>query len=143
MVFVNNSINKMLYIIIGLPGSGKTHLLHSFGDHSKNHINIFDDCLSNIWNGKLFDAIKRNDVVVADPRFCDINIYTRFVNDISSFVDQSNIQIILFENNPKQCKMNISNPKRHIDIDNYSKIYDLNNYSRILNKIEYKTVFKN
>ena len=125
----------MNIVIIGLPGSGKTHLSKTFPDHI-----IFDDFISTLFDGKLQKYIK-NDVPVCinDPRLCDINIYNKY--------DFSNFKLILFENNYEQCLENIklrNNPRVEISLKHLNEKYDLNNYSNYqlvpVYKLNYKPI---
>lgn len=126
----------MLHIVIGLPGSGKTYFCNKFVNYD-----IYDDCLQNLWNGKLFDSLKKkNNVIVSDPRFCDLNVFNNFLNRIEKY--KLDIHLTFFKNNPEQCKKNISNSKKYIDIDNLSQVYNINNYLSLSTKIDTINVFE-
>lgn len=121
----------MNIVIIGLPGSGKTHYMNNY----PNHLG-FDDFLSTMYTGHLARAIKDMEpLVINDPRLCDNIVFSRYI----SLLPKENTTLVLFENNPEACHKNVdarNKPLRdrelkglHRDIDQLSKIYDLNNYT--------------
>jgi hypothetical protein len=113
-------------IIIGLPGSGKTYLMEQFVMHKK-----YDDFIPSLCDGNLLtDLALGHKVCICDPRLCDYDHFKRYIT--GSF-NPSDTRLILFENDPRQCKTNceIYKPGRGLDlfIDIYSNKYDLSNYT--------------
>ena len=128
-----------LIIIIGLPGSGKTTY---YEEHLKTHGFIFfDDFISSIFNGKMMKAIETgiDDICITDPRLCNHEIFKKVMKDIESYIDKSNIELVLFENDKNKCLINASkrinkNVNRTIEFN--SRIYNLDNYKDYDCKIE-------
>lgn len=115
-------------IVVGLCGSGKSHLLK---EYSKTHA-IHDDFVSNFCSGKLISDLNLGKrVCVADPRLCDYNIFEDYILGV---FDMSEVHIILFENDTEKCVNNIGerkNPSWWVStILKLSKLYDLSNYSQ-------------
>lgn len=125
-----------LIIIIGLPGSGKTYIMNKL-----NNFIIFDDFIQSFYDGNLIDLIKAgNKVCITDPRLCLPNIFNIYIKKILKYITIKQIFIILFENNPKQCLINIKhrNDNRRLVADtiiNYSKYYNLTHYINFRHKI--------
>lgn len=140
LIFKNIKLNIMgkikLIIIIGLPGSGKSFLMNKLNDYI-----LFDDFIDYFFNGKLIENIKSNNkVCISDPRLCIPEIFDRYMKKILKYVSKSNIFIIIFENNPRQCLINIQHTKqkkRNIEntIIQYSKYYDINHYKNFKHMI--------
>jgi RNase adaptor protein for sRNA GlmZ degradation len=127
-VFMLLSGMTQIIIIIGLPGSGKTYLSKSY---EQDDFLIFDDFLSNFYDGVLINFIKnKKKVVLNDPRLCNIKNFERIVNIIKQHTEQ--FKLILFKNDQENCIKNVKSRNHHErfinDIINYSKVYDLDNY---------------
>lgn len=122
-----------LVIIIGLPGSGKSHLCREL--QQKNY-KIHDDFISNFYDGKAVVDMKEiargRSVCLADPRLCIWEIFCSYIDKILSIVDRACIKIILFENDPYYCILNVHKRgynKNIIDkILKYSHHYYLHRY---------------
>lgn len=116
-----------MLIIIGLAGSGKTTYFHKY---LSNKYKLFDDFISNFFNGEIIENINE-DICLIDPRLCDYEIFKKIMNEIETYIDRTQINLILFENNPDRCLINSQMRKnKNVDkmINIYSKKYDLNNY---------------
>ena len=115
----------MLKIIIGLPCSGKTYLSKEF---QKNGYVIYDDFITNFYNGQLLNDNSEK-ICINDPRLCNYQTFLKFIE----YFQNKKIELILFENNPDQCLINLKKRKDgRKGVDNsiifLSKKYDLNNY---------------
>ena len=136
-----------IVVVIGLPCSGKSHLLKDF---EKEGFIIHDDFISQFYNGKLLQDllvnINTHKVCVADPRLCMLPIFTKFIEQIKEIT--SDIHLILYENNPSACLNNLKNRddglrrlththKKGIDnnIREFSNKYDLTNYKNYSHEI--------
>lgn len=113
-------------IVIGLPGSGKSHLLEKFKEQGYE---IYDDFISSFYDCKLISETGK--MCIADPRLCD---YNNFLHYIKFFANRK-IHLTLFENEPSQCLTNIqtreaNGDNRDItrDLNLFTKMYDLKNY---------------
>lgn len=105
-------------IIVGLPGSGKTHLAESLkrNDHTKNTV-VFDDpaiidipeCNAAVREGK--------NVIMTHPNFCrpaDLLVAT------STFESWgATVSVIYFENNPDACLANVERRNDGRKVRNY------------------------
>lgn len=112
----------MITIIIGLPGSGKSHLIQN----SYSHCFVLDDC-----NGDEFDKQrildnKHKDIVICHPAFCDKNILNGLIGWLDSH-GLSDREFIYYTNNPEQCLINAST-RLYKNVNHYikqlSKIYE-------------------
>lgn len=99
---------KQVVIIIGLPGSGKSHYaVKTFPQHT-----IHDDFLRHFYNGLALEQITKNEkVCLIDPR---LSVFTNIINRIIATTDISNIKVILFENSPEMCLTNINYRENHM-----------------------------
>jgi len=114
-------------VIIGLPGSGKTTLMKRYKFHT-----CFDDFVSTLYNGDMFQALEHGLVCVCDPRLCNYELFQRY---IELYFDKSNTKLILFENKPDICIHNIEmrnkkepRPGLIKTIEYLASIYDINKY---------------
>ncbi len=132
-------VEPQIIIVIGLPGSGKTFFCKNF--NHENLYAVFDDFISDFYNGKLLDYITSGQkVIINDPRLCIKSIFIKYISIFESYVNSDQINLILFENNPKQCITNVKirNDRRNNIIESiteYSKKYLLENYTRLDYKI--------
>ena len=134
-----------LILIIGLPGSGKSHLMNGrFSD--KKTYQPFDDVnkeavlnenyliYSQNYPKIIADIIKATkNIVISDISFCDYKKYEHAIKILKWWIektgDKYKIINLIFENNTKKAKENIKeNIKRNVDnrlraIDDFSKIY--------------------
>lgn len=118
-----------LLIIIGLPGSGKTTYAHN---QLESYL-IFDDCLTHFYNGKAMMAIEFGlDACLIDPRFCDFNVFKRYLKRILKIIDKEQIKLILYQNQPEICLNNIADRSDYDTLKptllTLSAVYDLDNY---------------
>ncbi len=118
-----------IVIIIGLCGSGKSTLSTKY---QKDYI-ICDDFISKFYNGQtMARIIEGKRVCLIDPRLSIFTIFEKYIKIIEKHVCRNNIQLILFENDPQQCLINITHrpklPKIEETIIKYSEKYLLTNY---------------
>jgi len=107
-----------LIIIIGLPGSGKSHYIKNlvaYGEIEKEH--VYDDFHANAHNNSsevtasqhfipLIESLKNDkNCLVSDIVFCKNERMEALKNTI---VELCEIELHCFENNPMQCKKNIA-----------------------------------
>lgn len=85
-----------IYLLIGLPGSGKTTWL-------KNAIGIVFDDISQMKNGlsdlqKAIEDNKKKDIFIADVNFCNLDTLQLAMYKIQSFSkDTINFKYVIFE----------------------------------------------
>jgi len=119
----------MLIIIIGLPGSGKTHY---YNEKYKDNYIFYDDFISNFFNGLLIKEIQRKkNICIADPRLCNYELFIKYMKCFEEILDKKEIKLILFKNDKEQCIFNANkrnNKNVNDTIINYNKIYNLDNY---------------
>lgn len=111
-----------IILIVGLPGSGKTHLANTLSNESR----IFDDITS-------IDDLPSNDnFVIVDVNFCDSNILKKAIDILSDKFKYHTIDIMYFENDPVKCRANVEYRKLHQNdtrnvegtIKRFEKIYN-------------------
>lgn len=127
---------RQLFIIVGLPGSGKTKLCQEFG----NEFKIYDDFLDNIFDGQLINDIELGkNLCITDPRLTQKKSFDLVMNSILNIIDKKHFKLIVYENNPQQAIKNIRKRNNYErlkkDIKNMSKYYDLQNYKKYNPKI--------
>jgi GTPase SAR1 family protein len=114
----------MIIIVIGLPCSGKTTFLNSLKGYE-----IFDDFLSNMYDGMLLDALEsKKNVCVADPRLCNFDTFKKHVNIFETY---GKVLLILFENKLEKCLKNLkSRGGKDIskEIAYFHKLYNVYRY---------------
>lgn len=118
-----------LIIIIGLPCSGKTtYAVNMYADYI-----YYDDFITRFVDYKLMnDIINGKKVCISDPRLCIKSTFDKYMEIFQSYVNKSDIKLILYENNPNQCLINdvfrhqtsIRTKNVNIAIIEFSKKYD-------------------
>jgi hypothetical protein len=121
---------KQITIIIGLPGSGKSHLLEK--EFSDQKYTVVDDPMQSSDIPSDFPE----HLVIADCRLCRDSIMTAFHNFIEKKFGDVQINKIYFENNPEQCLRNVAyrNDGRlvHATIEHMSKTYHVPDDARVI-----------
>jgi hypothetical protein len=117
----------MLYIIIGLPASGKTTYYHN-ELNELSHLKFYDDFITTFFDNELIEDLEAGiDLCITDPRLCDINRFRDYMKLFNNYVKKEDIKLIIFKNNPENCLLNAGkrNKKRvEKTIEMYSKIYN-------------------
>lgn len=133
-------MNKTLIIVIGLPGSGKTHLCQQL--HDDHDYAIFDDFITYFFNNELVQHLQKgHKTCINDPRLCNPITFDKYINIFKQIIDLDQIHIVLFENNPESCIKNVIHRNKYIDqftknIWFYTRFYDLHNYQQYNHTIE-------
>lgn len=107
-------MNKKLIIVIGLPASGKTHLLRCWKtknivgwtceDFHANARNNSTEVVDSIFLEPLIKQLNQGvSCAVADIAFCDLTRLQFFKDYIISRVPNVNIEHYYFENNKQAC----------------------------------------
>jgi len=88
-----------LTLIIGLPGSGKTHLANYL---AKENTIILDDIKS---QDQLLET--DNDIIITDPNFCKTDVLNNALIILQKKYPKHIIKKIFFENDRVKCLNNI------------------------------------
>jgi len=153
-------MNNELIIIVGLPGSGKTHKRkNEFSDSTKYR--VFDDvknkavlgCGDFPYSQHYPDIINEmrastKHIVISDIDFCNYQSYKRIRDILDWWINEKkyrySIKLIVFENAPDKCRNNVakqigkdekSKKNRKAMINRYSPIYDPIKYVENSNEI--------
>lgn len=131
-----NFNDYLLILVIGLSRSGKT-------TYCKNNIKshkLYDDFIPSFYEGKIIkDLICKRKIVLNDPRLCNFNIFTQYMNIFEKYVSKNDILLVLFENDKDKCIQNINKNKLNVknNVENNiiynSKSYNTNNYTNYNN----------
>jgi hypothetical protein len=109
-----------LYIVIGLPGSGKSYFLNNlikkgivdstcvYDDYHANAIQNSPSPKDSRHYNKLIDNLNgRKNCAVADIAFCSEPRLNEFIKTINEIMKNVDINRVYFDNNPYSCKENI------------------------------------
>lgn len=100
------SDNPQLIVVIGLPGSGKTTFCR-YMEKEHGYI-VFDDFISDYFSKSgLSGNLDKEKICVCDPRLCMKGMFDYYMGLIQRFINKDKIKLILFDNNPEQCLINI------------------------------------
>lgn len=98
-----------LHLIVGLPGSGKTHLLEQLALQLTNAL-ILDDPRTpaelEIFIAKV-QAESPTHIVIADPCLCEARNRKAALDKLVARLGVTAVNWIFFENNPNQCMKNV------------------------------------
>lgn len=103
-------MKRKITLIIGLPASGKSHLLNSMSADVK-----IDDPKIDV----IFPEFKEH-MIIADSAFCNDHTLQNAIKLLNSKYENIEMTFIYFENNPVQCLINAKNRTNKI-VDNYIK----------------------
>jgi len=115
---IDKCTHKRLFVIVGLPGSGKTTLTEEMKKFLHNPV-IFDDASLDIDFLKKLKDLNTNeitDIVITDPYLCleDNQILARA--KLGNILKDFHQQWIYFENNPEQAKINSDERNKNSDV---------------------------
>jgi hypothetical protein len=137
-----------LTVIVGLPGSGKSHYMHQHGAScqgvcAEDYMADSRDNSSELRHSRHHDALIRalrdgKDCMIADIEFCRLEKQDKLTSLIAAHVPGAAITWICFENDPVQSKLNAERRGRAdiaaelAKIDELSKVYHVPSNARRL-----------
>ncbi len=121
--------------IVGLPGSGKTHLANRINRDNNNRYTIVDDPTN--FNTQIVPLLNDGrDIIITDPHLCVDKNRESAKNKVHSINDKYKIEWIFFENDPIKCLRNIEHRSDGRKVKNYinqlSKSYIIPDNSTII-----------
>jgi len=120
--------NMNVFLIIGLPGSGKTHLANLLAENEES-VNIVVDDITNL--NQLPNKNECDNLLITDVNFCDENIRKKAIKKLNELYDNPYIWCLYFENDIDKCRKNIRyrNDGRNVEgtLKRFSKIYTIPN----------------
>jgi len=121
--------NYETIVVIGLPGSGKSHLAKEIKDkYPEKDFYIVEDAEYN----KCAGMFKKNNMILADGYIIDISYFNAIMRDFTK--ENVEFSCYYFENNPEKCRINIESRKNH-KIRAEVLIWELNSHSKIYDEI--------
>lgn len=95
-------------VIVGLPGSGKSHYGNSLS-FSIGHL-FFDDCVTDleVWEAAEACILAGQDCILADPGFCIDRQKKKLLDKLATLNPNAQIEFIYFANEPDICAENVS-----------------------------------
>jgi predicted kinase len=122
--------NQMLIMIVGLPCAGKTTYIQKFTDFL-----VYDDFITS-YNGDVILKLKEGNpnIIVADPRLCNIktfnkyyNLFSKYVSDIEIHVLTTSSDVCIERNKIRKldAKIDVS-----YDIFKLSELFNIDNYTK-------------
>lgn len=111
-------------LIVGLPGSGKSHLAAQMAQVEPCF--VIDDIreISQLPDKKQLGS-KR--LVITDVNFCDHHILSNAIRKLEQTYQDTSIDVVYFENNPEKCRSNVAyrDDGRNVEgtISRFEKIY--------------------
>jgi hypothetical protein len=97
---------KHIFLIVGLPGSGKTHLANEMLVRFPDSL-LLDD-MSRDTDDKIEAGNAHDHLIIADPNVCRFGPL-RAIQKLKEWFGPHDLDIIAFENDPKQCWENVKN----------------------------------
>lgn len=125
-------------VIVGMPGSGKTHLGKEMVNQQPSNTAFLDDLGTITDNAELFlfdwakKPINKNitHLIISDVYLCFENVRNPALNIIQSLFKEADLNVVYFENNMARCLKNIEDRKKKGDKRNVEGLLDMlkNNY---------------
>lgn len=120
---------KKVILIIGLPGSGKTHL----GEEHAATGGVFLDDLSMVGGLEKLEANLHHDlIIIADVFLCQPNARTAALAWLAKHIPEHTVEMIFFANDKEKCYTNVrrrteAGDTRAVDnmIEYMSKYYEI------------------
>jgi hypothetical protein len=97
---------KHIFLIVGLPGSGKTHLANEMMQRFPDSL-LLDD-MSVDTDAKIEAGNDAENIIIADPNVCRFGPHVA-IKKLREWFGEYDLDIIPFENDPKQCWENVKN----------------------------------
>lgn len=100
--------DDQLIMVIGLPGCGKTNLCRMLCK-SENYT-MYDDFIDRFVGSNILVELRNGrKICVNDPRLCIKKVFDYYFNIFLNTLDNDHqrIKLMVFDNNPTQCKINI------------------------------------
>lgn len=143
--------NRIVTLIVGFPGSGKTYSIEKFISNQSN-VNCYDDFMHGAKEDSLFpdnpspeyikrrkklldDLSNKQQIIITDTRFCIFDVFKKIIEIIIEKVDADIMTIVLFEADHTTALHNIKirnkydKSKRDSRIS--SEIKDLEKYNKL------------
>jgi energy-coupling factor transporter ATP-binding protein EcfA2 len=143
---------QQLTVIIGLPGSGKTHLLKSMlemgeiddycDDYEFGPLKKLNPSISHADNKLLRNLKKSHRFAIADTRYCDKLERHKLEKALTEEFADLKFNYVYFENDPEKCTHNsivretgAAWHQRNL-IEYYTKIYDIPKSAKTLSIVK-------
>lgn len=94
--------SNTIILIVGLPGSGKSHLANRINDDNNGKFTIIDDPK----DFKEIEDIINTDLIITDPQLCFEKNRQNALKRIKSLNPDCKIEWIFFKNDPEKCLVN-------------------------------------
>ena len=122
---------KNVIFIVGLPGSGKTHLANRINRDNNGIFHIINDPTN---FEKDIKPYLGNNLIITDPHLIFKKNRDLAESKISKLLPETKIDWFFFENNPKQCLINSRNRGKKVSsfITNFYKYYHIPEKSNLV-----------
>lgn len=94
--------SNTIILIVGLPGSGKSHLADRINDDNNGKFTIINDPK----DFKEIENLINSDLIITDPQLCFEKNRQRALEKIKSLNPDCKIEWIFFKNDPDKCLTN-------------------------------------
>ena len=100
--YIKMKDSNTIILIVGLPGSGKSHLANRINDDNNGKFTIIDDPK----DFKEIEDIINTDLIITDPQLCFEKNRQNALKRIKSLNPDCKIEWIFFKNDPEKCLVN-------------------------------------